>query len=83
VHGNISTYGEYVNVSDPSVSGFLFWDTGENLQTYYSIKFAKPVNNYPVDRLFLMAKLLSNSPEAVPVLDSYQLIINNKIRSVS
>ena len=83
VYGNISTYGEYINVSDPSASGFLFWDTGENLQTYYSIKFAKPVNNYPVDRLFLMAKLLSNSPEAVPVLDSYQLIINNKIRSVS
>lgn len=76
---NISTYGETIQVTNRSTSGFLFWDTAENLESVFDIKYAVPVNNRPCDRIFMMAKLKSNDINISPVLNSYSLIINNKL----
>jgi hypothetical protein len=77
---NVSTYDETINVVDPSSSGFLFWDTAENLEMVYDIKYSLPANNRPCDRIMLMSKLISTDLSMSPVLNSYSLIINNKIR---
>lgn len=80
-YANVSTYGETINVTDPSSSGFLFWDTAENLETVFDIKYSVAANNRPADRIFMMAKLTSTDLNMSPVLNSYSLIINNKIGS--
>lgn len=77
---NISTYGATIQVNTPSDSGFLFWNTAENLESVYSIKYAIPANNIPVNRLFFMAKLISSDSNITPVLNSYNIIINDKIK---
>jgi len=76
---NISTYGETIQVDNNTGSGFLFWDTAENLESVFDIKYAVPVNNRPCDRVFVMAKLKSNDVNISPILNSYSLIINNKL----
>jgi hypothetical protein len=78
---NISTYGEPIHVIDPTSSGFLFWDTAENLETVFDIKYSLAANNRPADRIFMMAKLTSTDLNMSPVLNSYSLIINNRIGS--
>jgi hypothetical protein len=77
---NVSTYGEFVNVVDPTTTGFLFRDTGENLQTVFEIKYSLAANNRQSDRIMLMTKLISTDLSMSPVLNSYSLIINNKMR---
>ena len=76
---NISTYGQTINVSDPTSSGFLFWDTAENLSTIFTMSYSVPANNRQADRIFFMASLQSNSLSLTPSLYSYSLIINNEI----
>lgn len=79
---NVSTYGEMVNVVDPTTPGFLFWDTAENLQAVFDIKYSLAANNRPCDRVMLMTKLISTDLNMSPVLNSYSLIINNKMRGL-
>lgn len=75
-YNNISTYGEKIQVTDGGKEGFLFWNTAENLQTYYSIKYALPVNNRPSERIFVMSRFISDTPEVTPSLEHYSLIVN-------
>ena len=76
---NISTYGQNINIDDPTSLGFLFWDTAENLSNVFNVTYSVPTNNRPADRIFLMAKLLSNSLSLTPTLNSYSIIINNEV----
>lgn len=75
---NISTYGENLQVADMGGSGFLFWDTAENLQSYYRIEYAVPVNNRPCGRIMVMAKMTADTEDVTPLLNSYNIIINSK-----
>ena len=80
VYSNISTYGETVQVDEPSKKSFLFWDTAENIETVFDIKYSVAANNRPADRIMLMAKLISSDLSLSPVLNSYSLIINDKMK---
>ena len=75
---NITTYGKQVNVIDPGSSGFLFWDTAENLQMVYDITYSIASNGQAADRIFMKAELKATDVNLTPVLNSYSIIINNK-----
>ena len=79
LYPNVSTFGLNINVTDATSSGFLFWDTAENLSSVFTISYSVPANNYPADRIFVMAKLLSSDLTLTPTLNSYNIIINNEI----
>lgn len=74
----ISTYGTTIQVTDPTSNGFLFWDTAENLQTYYKIEYAVAAGGRPSNRLLFMAKFLSDNVKNTPQLSRYTLTVNAK-----
>jgi hypothetical protein len=58
--------------------GFLFYDTAENLQTYYRIEYALPASSRPSNRMLFMAKFLSDSAKNTPQLSRYTITVNAK-----
>lgn len=67
----------FLNIHDPCSSGFLFYETAENLESYYSIKYQLPTkSNY--NRVFIRADLYSTASGTTPVLESYKIVVNDR-----
>ena len=75
---NISTYEAEMQLTNACGSGFLFWDTAENLEMFFNIQYKLPARNRPSKRILYMSNLISNDADKTPGLSSYNLIINSK-----
>jgi len=73
-----TTYGNKIDLQDDvNHSGFLFYDSGENLSEFYTLEYEYlNTRDKANDRFLYKIELISNAAEATPIVDSVRFIIN-------